>query len=219
VKAALFSLLAAAILLSRAPMAGQEPAPANPATAATYLFEWTSHTGGATGRLTLFADRTLVRKTTSEDGKTEFKKRKLSDDEYAFYAKYFADPEFVASGGNFETGLAGDQSPRSLVVFAPPGAPRWTLSFDSLTVLSSPASQVRAALEGLRDSFGKVLPNEQDFTAEKIVPGAILRRRDGQKFRVVRVSEDSKVVEMQAVGQPYSQFFEWSKLRFTFFPP
>ena len=216
-KRALF--LGAIMLAGLAPLAADETTASSPAPASTYLFEWTSRTGTSARRLTLFADRILVRKTTSADGKTEFKKRKLSEDEYAFYEKYFGSPEFAASAGDFETGLAGDQSPRSLVVFAPPGAPKWSLSFDSLTVLSAAATQLVSALEGLRDSFGKVLPNEEDFSREKIVPGAVLRRRDGQEFRVVRVSEDSKVVEMQAVGQPYNQFFEWSKLRFMFFPP
>jgi hypothetical protein len=187
--------------------------------ASTYLFEWTSRTGAATFRLSLFTDRILVRKTTSEDGKTEFKKRKLSDDEYSFYEKYFSSPECADSAGNFETGLSGEQSARSLVTIAPPNRPKWSVSFDSFSALSSPAAGVKAALERLRDSFGKVLPNEADFSPEKLVPGTILRRRDGEQFRVVHMDEEAKIVEMQAVGQPYSQFFEWAKLRYTFLPP
>jgi len=189
------------------------------AAPSTYLFEWTTRTGDATRRLTLFTDRVLVRKTTSSDGKTEFKKRKLSDEEYAFYATYFGSSESESAAGNFETALAGDRSARSEVSFAPPDAARWTLSFDSFSTLSSPAAGVKAALEGLADSFGKVLPSEADFPFEKLVPGAVLRRRDGQEFRVVHVDEEAKIVELRAVDQPYSQFFEWKRLRFTFLPP
>jgi hypothetical protein len=205
-----------AVLALTALLAGS-PGPA--AESPTFLFEWISKTGAASRRLTLFTDRVLVRKSVSEDGKTEMKKRKLSEDEYAFYAKYFANDEFEASARDFDTGLAGDGAEKSTVVVAPPEAPKYTISFDAFSVLSAPAAQLKAALEGLRDSYGKVLPNEEDFTREKVVRGAILRRRDGQEFRVVSVSEDSGVVEMQAVGQPYSQFFEWSKLRYMFFPP
>lgn len=202
--------------------AGGEPAPEKTESgSSTYLFEWIMRTGTAMRRLTLFNDGILVRKTTSEDGKTEFKKRKLSDDEYLFYAKYFGSDESESAAGDYETGLAGDQTARSIVSFAPPAVPRWSFSFDSFSVLSSSAASVKAALEGLVDSFGKVLPNESDFSLAKLVPGTILRRRDGQQFRVVHVDEDSpaKVVELQAVGQPYSQFFEWAQLRFTFLPP
>lgn len=192
-----------------------EPSPA----ASTYLFEWISRTGAASTRLTLFADGVLVRKSVSEDGKTELKKRKLSEDEYEFYARYFGSPESAAAAGHFETGLAGDSSEKSEVSFAPAGAEKWTFSFDSFSVLSAPAARVKSALEGLLDSFGKVLPDERDFALEKLQPGTVLRRRDGQEFRVVHVDETTRVVEARAVGQPYSQFFQWSKLRYTFYPP
>lgn len=194
------------------------PAETEPA-ASTYLFEWMTRTGAASRRLTLFGDGILVRKSVSQDGKTDLKKRKLSPEEYSFYTEYFGSPESREGAGNFETGLTGDQSARSEISFAPPGGPRWSLSFDSFSALSAPASRVKSALEGLLDSFGKVLPNEDDFPMEKLVPGTLLRRRDGQEFRVVHVDEQAKIVEARAVGQPYSQFFQWSKLRYSFFPP
>ena len=198
------------------PPAAEPPEP--PPAASTYLFEWVSRTGAATRRLTLFSDGVLVRKSVSEDGKTELKKRKLSEDEYDFYAKYFGSPESAEAAGHFETGL-GDPSAKSEVAFAPAGAEKWTLSFDSFSVLSAPAARVKSALEGLLDSFGKVLPNENEFALERLQPGTVLRRRDGQEFRIVHVDESTRVVEARAIGQPYSQFFQWSKLRYSFFPP
>ncbi len=219
---AIAALLAGAVC-ARPAAADQTPSPAPPdsssAGGSTYLFEWTTRTGAALRRLTLFTDRVLVRKSTGEDGKSEMKKRKLSDDEYAFYEKFLKDSESESAAGNFETGLSGDRSARSVVSVAPPDAAKWSFSFDSFSSLSSAAAGVKAALEGLADSFGKVLPNESDFPVEKLIPGTVLRRRDGQEFRIVHVDEDSKVLEMRAVGQPYSRFFEWKSLRFSFFPP
>ena len=195
------------------------PPAANEAATSTYLFEWMTRTGAASRRLTLFGDGILVRKSVSTDGKTELKKRKLSAEEYAFYSEYFGSPESREGAGDFETGLTGEQSARSEVSFAPPGGPRWSLSFDSFSALSAPASRVKSALEGLLDSFGKVLPNEDEFPMEKLVPGALLRHRDGQEYRVVHVDEGAKIVELRPVGQPYSRFYPWSKLRYSFYPP
>jgi hypothetical protein len=216
----LTALLAGLAASTAPPAQPASPSPAaNEPPASTYLFEWTTRTGAASRRLTLFSDAILVRKSVSPDGKTEIKKRKLSPEEYSFYSDYFGSPESREGAGNFETGLTGDQSARSEISFAPPGAARWSLTFDSFSALSGPAARVKSALEGLLDSFGKVLPNEEDFPIEKLVPGTLLRRRDGQEFRVVHVDEGAKIVEARAVGQPYSQFFQWSKLRYSFYPP
>ncbi|MGH9442902.1 MAG: hypothetical protein ACRD16_11575 [Thermoanaerobaculia bacterium] len=214
----LFTFLLA--LTGTAPAANSAaPAQRSDPAASTYLFEWTTRTGAALRRLTLFSDGILVRKTTSSDAKVEFKKRKLSQAEYDFYAKYFGSPESQAAGGSYETGLVGDETALSVVSFAPPDAPKWSFSFDSLSAFSAPAARVKSALDGLLDSFGKVLPNEDDFPMAKLLPGTILRRRDGQEFRIVHVDENAKIVEARAVGQPYSQFFPWAKLRFSFLPP
>ena len=219
-------LLRVAALLAGLAAAGAAP-PAEPVSpvpaanepASTYLFEWITRTGPAIERLTLFRDGILVRKSVSPDGKTELKKRKLSPEEYSFYSEYFGTPDSREGAGDFETGLTGEQSARSEISFAPPGAARWSLSFDSFSTLSTPAARVKSALEGLLDSFGKVLPNEDDFPMEKLVPGTLLRHRDGQEFRVVHVDEGAKIVELRPVGQPYSRFFQWSKLRYSFYPP
>ena len=205
-----------AVVLASPVAASDEPTADAPPS---YLFEWITHTGAALRRLTLFTDSILVRKTTDEQGKIELKKRKLSDEEYAFYAKLLKAIDGRAAEGNFETGIAGDRSARSVISIAAPESAKWSFSFDAMSSLPSTAADVRAALDGLMDSFGKVLPNESDFSLEKLKPGTVLRRRDGTEFRVVNVDDDSKVVEMRAVGQPYSQFFEWKKLRFTFFAP
>ncbi len=218
VRVAAFLAGVAASAAPPAPLASPAPA-ADEAPASTYLFEWMTRTGAASRRLTLFGDGILVRKSVSQDGKTDLKKRKLSPEEYSFYSDYFGSPESREGAGNFETGLTGDQAASSEISFAPPGGPRWSLTFDSFSALSAPASRVKSALEGLLDSFGKVLPSESDFPIEKLVPGTLLRRRDGQEFRVVHVDEQAKIVEARAVGQPYSQFFQWSKLRYSFYPP
>lgn len=203
---------ARAILLAlaiSAPLAAAEP---------TYLFEWVSRTRESTGRLTLFTDRTLVRKLTA--GKAvDMKKRKLSEEEYDYYAAYFSDPQSLRAAGSYESGTTGDLLSVCEVTFQLPGGKKWKMSYDTLSTLTFEAVRVKSALEGLYDSFGKVLPSPTDFSPDKMPPGTILRRRDGARFRVIRVDGDHGMVELQGVNEPYTLFLRIDDLRFTFLAP
>ena len=188
------------------------------AAAPTYLFEWVSRTNDTSGRLTLFADRTLVRKLTS--GKqTDMKKRKLSQEEYDYYVAYFNDPQSLRAAGSYESGTTGALLSVSEATFVTPEGGKWKLSFDSLSSLTFEAMRVKSALEGLWDSFGKVLPSPSDFAPEKIPPGTVLHRRDGARFRVLHVDDSRGMVELQGVEEPYTLFLKIDDLRFTFSAP
>lgn len=200
---------AAVGILSASPASAGEP---------TYLFEWIARTRETVSRLTLFSDRTLVRKTAL--GKqSDIKKRKLSVEEYDYYAAYFSDPESLRAAGSHESGATGDLLSISEVSFQLPDGRKWRMSFDSLSSLTFEAVRVKSALEGLYDSFGKVLPSPSDFSPEKMPAGTILRRRDGARFRVVHVDPDRSVVELHGLEEPYSLFLKIDELRFTFWPP
>ncbi len=184
----------------------------------TYLFEWVSRTRESTGRLTLFADHTLVRKLAA--GKSaDIRKRKLSNEEYDYYVAYFSDPQSLQAAGNYRSGSTGDLLSVCEVTFQLPGGKTWRMSYDSLSSLTFEAVRVRSALEGLYDSFGKVLPSPADFAPEKMPPGTILHRRDGASFRVIRVDADHGMVELQGLNEPYSLFLKIDDLRFTFLAP
>jgi len=185
----------------------------------TYLFEWLSRGGRTTTRLTLFRDRVLVRKVSVEGEEARMRMRKLSQEEYDFYASYFGDPKSTDGEGPHESSVTGEMITRSKATFCLPDGARWSLSWDSFAALPMSAMRVRSALEGLADSFGKVLPDAADFAADKIPPGTILRRRDGQRFEVVRVDEQTGQVEIRGVTQPFSEILLPEQLRFTFLPP
>ena len=185
----------------------------------TFYFEWIARSGDASTRLTLFNDRTLVRKTKA--GKeTAVERRKLSEEEWSHYVEYFAQARRDLGGdASQSSGLTGDFESSSRAVFRPPGAREWTFSFDSFSALSLPAARIRTALEGLRDSFGKVLPSPDDFAPEKIPVGTVLTRVDGHRFRVRRLDADARMVELEGVDEPYSLFVKIADLRFTFKAP
>lgn len=189
------------------------------AAAPTYVVEWTSRTGEASQRVTLFADHVLVRKSTAADGKVEMKKRKLAAAEFDSYARLFRSPEFADAAGTFESGMGGEGLVRSVVTVALEDGTTWRMTFDSFSALSPAGARLRAALEDLRDSFGKLHASSGDFPPEKLAPGAILKRHDGKEFRILRYDERAGVVEVRGLDEPYSQFFKLEALPETFLPP
>jgi len=188
------------------------------AAAPTYLVEWNARTGESRQRLTLFCDGVLVRKTTA-DGKTEMKKRKLAPAEYDSYAAFFRSPEALAAEGIFDSGMTGEAVARSVITVTRENGEIWKLAFDSFSAVTPEAQRVRAALEDLRDSFGRAHAATADFTPEKLAPGKILRRLDGTSFRVVHYDERSGIVELRGLDEPYSQFYKLENLRLSFLPP
>lgn len=189
------------------------------ATPPTYLVEWVSHTGDAMQRVTLFSDGVLVRKSRAADGKIEMKKRKLAPSEYDSYVALFRAPEASEAAGVFESGMSGDGVVHSVITVTNPDGSTWTLSFDSFAGMTPQAYRLRTALADLGDSFGRLHASTGDFPAEKLVPGAILRKRDGKEFRIIRFDERAGVVEVRALDESYSQFFKLESLPQTFLPP
>ena len=185
----------------------------------TYLVEWVSRTGEAMQRVTLFSDGVLVRKSRAADGKVDMKKRKLPASEYDSYVAIFRAPESPDAAGVFDSGMSGEGVVHSLITVTKADGTTWALAFDSFAALTPQAYRLRTALEDLRDSFGRLHASPGDFSPEKLVPGAILRKRDGTEFRVVRFDERAGVVEVRGIDAPYSQFYKRESLPETFSPP
>jgi hypothetical protein len=188
-------------------------------SAPTYLVEWVSRTGDAMQRVTLFSDGVLVRKSRAADGKIEMKKRKLASSEYDSYVALFRAPEAPEAAGVFESGMSGGGVVHSVITVTNLDGGTWTLTFDSFAGMTPQAYRLRTALEDLRDSFGRLTASSGDFPVEKLVPGAILHKRDGKEFRIIRFDEHAGVLEVRGLDEPYSQFFKLESLPQTFLPP
>jgi hypothetical protein len=197
------------------------PRPSEPesATAPTYVAEWTSRTKDTSQRLTLFSDGVLVRKSTGSDGKIEMKKRKLSSTELDSYVAIFRAADADQAAGTFESGMGGDEVVHSVITVTRRGGHPWKIVFDTFAAVTPEAQRIRTAMEDLRDSFGKMRASTGDFPPDKLLPGTILRRRDGAEFRIVRYDDHAGVVELKGLDEPYSQFYKLDSLAATFLPP
>lgn len=188
-------------------------------TLPTYVVEWASRTKDTSQRLTLFADGVLVRKSRAADGKTEMKKRKLSPAELDSYVAIFRAADADQAAGTFESGMGGDEVVHSVITVTRRNGHPWKIVFDTFAAVTPEAQRIRTAMEDLRDSFGKIRASTGDFPPDKLLPGTILRRRDGAEFRIVRYDDHAGVVELKGLDEPYSQFYKLDSLAATFIPP
>ena len=197
--------------LALAALLAGDPAP-------TFCAEWIRQSSQGYERLTLFTDRTLVWKT-SRGGVEEVKRQKLEAAELNFYCDYFRRREVWDLKEDLRTGLTGEFAAQSVLTIARPGGARKTVRFDDLSPLPPEASALRSALEGLRMALTAPLAPASRFTAEHLAPGTILKRFDGAMFRVRQLVAEKGVVELEGVGEPYSEFKKIEELRFQFSPP
>lgn len=183
----------------------------------TFCAEWIRQNREGYERLTLFADRMLVWKT-SRPGADDVRRKPIAADETEFYCGYFARDEFWALPADLRSGLSGDFA-QSRVTLTRPDGSRKTIHFDELSSFSSEASSLKASLLGLRNLFTERLARATSFTAATLVPGTVLRRFDGVSFRVVRILADKDIVELTGVSEPILYYLPLSQLRFQFAPP
>jgi hypothetical protein len=204
-------------LVLSALLASASPAPAADA-APTFCMEWIRQSSEGYERLTLFTDRTLVWKT-SRGGVEDVKRKKLDTAELNFYCDYFRRREVWDLKEYLRTGLTGELAAQSVLTIARPGGSRKKIRFDDLSPLPPEASALRSALEGLRLAMIAPLAPASRFTAEHLAPGTLLKRFDGALFRVRQLITEKGVVELEGVGEPYSEFKKIDELRFQFSPP
>jgi hypothetical protein len=198
--------------------AGPPPAPApTRRPGPTFCAEWIRQSREGFERLTLFADRTLVWKT-SRSGADDVRRKPIAADETEFYCGYFARDEFWALPGDLRSGMSGDFA-QSRVTLTRPDGSRKSIRFDELSSFSPEASSLKASLQGLRNLFTERLARATSFTAATLAPGTVLRRFDGVSFRVVRILAEKDVVELAGVGDPILYYLPLSQLRFQFAPP
>jgi hypothetical protein len=183
-----------------------------------YCAEWVRQSREGYERFTLFADRTLVWKTT-RDGAERVRRKRLEPDEIAFYCDFFARREFWELPEDLRTGLTGEFAAQSSVTLARPDGTRKRLRFDELSALPDEAGKLRSALEGLRQLFSSPLAPASRFTPETLPPGTLLKRFDGAVFRVRQLIREKGIVELEGVREPYSEFRKIDELRFQFAPP
>jgi hypothetical protein len=210
-------ILAATPIAPRAPITPTAPS-APKAAARTFCAEWIRQSHQGFERFTVFTDSTLVWKTV-RDGADEVRRKKLEPAELSFYCAYFTRPEVWELSEDLRTGLAGDFAPQSTLTLARPDGSRKQLRFDDLSALPAGAGALRSALEGLKLTFLSPLAPASRFTPETLPPGTLLRRFDGEMFRVRQVISEKGVIELEGVLEPYSEFKKIEELRFQFAPP
>lgn len=209
-------LAAATIAAPEPPLPARvaSPAPAGP----TFCAEWVRQSREGYERLTLFSDRSLVWKR-SRDGKDDLLRKQIAPEELAFYCDYFARPEVWAIPPDLRTGLTGDFTVSSSVTLTRPDGARKTFRFDDLSPLPGEAATIRAALEGLKGVLTSPLAPASRFAVEALAPGQLLKRFDGEVFRIRAIEREKGVVELEGVRNPYREFRKIEELRFQFSPP
>ena len=184
----------------------------------TFCVEWIRQSSAGYERLTLFADATVILKTS--DGEGELIRRKtLPAGEVEFYCSYFPRREFWQLSQDLRTGLTSDFNGQSLVTLTRPDGARKTIRFDDLSALSADAGSLRAALDGLKAAIMNPLAPASRFMPDTLPVGTLLKRFDGAVFRVPKLEKEKGFVEIRGVNEPYSQFVKIDELRFQFSAP
>lgn len=207
--------LPAAALLLAALAPGPTP---TPEPGPTFCAEWIRQSSAGYDRLTLFRDGMLVWKT-SHDGRDAVKRQPLAAGERKFYCEFFARQDFRDLPPDMRTRLTADLASSSVVTLARPDGIRKTVRFDELSAGPAALSELRAALEGLKNVFLSPLAPESRYAPDLLTPGTLLKRFDGAVFRVQRLERDTGFVEIVGVTEPYSQFVKIEELRYRFLPP
>ena len=188
------------------------------ASGPTFCMEWVRQSNEGYERFTLFADRTLVWKT-SRKGSDQVRRKLLEPDELQFYCSYFGGAEFWDLPEDLRSGLGGDFAMQSAITLTRPDGSRRKIRFDDLSALPSDAASLRSSLEGLKGIFTSPIAPASRFTPETLPAGTLLKRFDGVLFRVRRVESEKGIVELEAVWEPYFEFKKIEELRFQFSPP
>ncbi len=187
------------------------------ATAPTFCAEWIVQSREGYERLTLFADRNVVWKS-SRGGTDQLKRQRLTPEETSFYCDYFRSGAVWSGAEDLRSGLTGEFVRQSVVTLAGPTG-RKQIRFDEFSALTPEVAALRSSLEGLKGTFTAPLAPTTRFAPDRIPPGTILRRFDGVLFRVRKVEAQKGVVELEGVREPYSEFRKIEELRFLFVPP
>lgn len=204
-------LLAALAALPATPVPSPPPKP-------TFCVEWVRQSRAGYERLTLFADSTVIWKTSDREGE-QVRRKTLPVGEVEFYCSYFPRREFWSLSEDLRTGLTSDFSGQSLVTLTRPDGTRKVIRFDDLSALSADAGSLRAALDGLKAAITNPLAPASRFTPDVLTAGTILKRFDGAIFRVTKLEKEKGFVEIVGVNEPYSQFVKIEELRFQFAAP
>ena len=204
-------LLAALAALPATPVPSPPPKP-------TFCVEWVRQSRAGYERLTLFADSTVIWKTSDREGE-QVRRKTLPAGEVEFYCSYFPRREFWSLSEDLRTGLTSDFSGQSLVTLTRPDGTRKVIRFDDLSALSADAGSLRAALDGLKAAVTNPLAPASRFTPDVLTAGTILKRFDGAIFRVTKLEKEKGFVEIVGVNEPYSQFVKIEELRFQFAAP
>lgn len=192
--------------------------PASTPAGRTFCAEWIRQSREGYERLTLFANRSLVWKR-SRDGKDDVMRKEIAPEELAFYCEYFSRPEVWALPGDLRTGLSGDFAAVSALSLTRSDGLVKTIRFDDFSALPAEAAGIRAALEGLRAMLTSPLAPASRFAPASLAVGQILKRFDGEFFRIRTIDREKGVVELEGVQEPYREFRRIEDLRYQYSPP
>jgi hypothetical protein len=209
---------AALVIPLVAALSAAAPESPSPPSKPTFCVEWVRQSREGYERVTLFADSTVIWKTSDREGE-RVRRKTLPAEEVEFYCSYFPRREFWQLSEDLRTGLTSDFSGQSLVTLTRPDGSRKVIRFDDLSALSADAGALRAALDGLKTAISNPLAPASRFTAGVLPPGTILKRFDGAIFRVLKLEKEKGIVEIVGVNEPYSQFVRIEDLRFQFAAP
>jgi hypothetical protein len=186
----------------------------------TTIVEWIHQGGRHWDRVTLFTDGMLVWKTRdSASGEEHFRSRRVTPEELDFYRLYFGRAEFFHLPRDLTSGADADTAEQDTVTVTRPNGDRQTIRWDQLSSLPLSAAALRASLLGLRSSFDTALPAIEDYAPDRIPPGTVLTRRDGEPFRVRAYYEDRGILELVGVRDPVTVFLTLKDVRMQFLPP
>ena len=210
--------LPATALLLLAPVGAAPTRTPTPEPGPTFCAEWIRQSSAGYDRLTVFRDGMLVWKA-SHDGHDTVRQQPLAGAERKFYCDFFGRADFWSLPADLRTRLAADLASSSSVTLARGDGSRRTVRFDELSTGPAAFSELRAALEGLKNVFLSPLAPESRFAPDLLTPGTLLKRFDGAVFRVERLERETGFVEIVGVTEPYSQFVKIEELRYRFSPP
>jgi hypothetical protein len=186
----------------------------------TTIVEWIHQGGSQWSRVTLFTDGMLVWKTRdARSEKENFHSRRVTPEELDFYRLYFGRAEFFLLPQDLTSGADADTAESDAVTVTRPNGDHRTIRWDQLSSLPLAAAALRASLLGLRSSFDTALPAIEDYSPDRIPPGTVLTRRDGEPFRVRAYYEDRGILELVGVRDPITIFLALKDVRIQFLPP
>jgi tRNA nucleotidyltransferase/poly(A) polymerase len=164
--------------------------------------------------VTLFGNGT-IRLRDGPVGKEWMGLAELGPEEMRGMLKRLAEEDLDA-GGTLSSGVAGDWIERCDLVIDLPGKARQRRSFGRYDTLPLGVSKVRRIAEELGGKVRSTNDTDRLPTGYEVRVGDVLKRADGNDYRVVSFTSDGKGVELDGLAQPLRLIVLREQLRLEF---